>query len=177
MKRKSLLLIVLMAIFAPLALNAQNTLTIPEQGVELTQNEYIPVYGYYADTDGCNSEFIVPAADLTAMRGNDITAMDFYLSTVATAAWNATFQVYLTTTMVATCWSVLTSFLVAPISALILMVMKPRKPLIIAMKDGVVLQVPFKTSSRRRLSHMKDLLPVPNLRASLPPIMVTEPPL
>ena len=58
-------------------------------------NEYIPVYGFYVDTDGCNSEFIVPAADLAAMRGNDITALDFYLSTVASAAWNATFQVYL----------------------------------------------------------------------------------
>ena len=89
--KKSLFSLILIC-FAFFGVANAQTLTVAEG---TATNEYIPVYGYYADTDGCNSEFIVPADDLAAMRGNDITAMDFYLSQAATAAWGATFQVYL----------------------------------------------------------------------------------
>ena len=58
-------------------------------------NSYIPAYGLYADTEGTNSEFIIPAADLAAMNGGSISEMTFYLSTPASAAWTATWQVYL----------------------------------------------------------------------------------
>ncbi|MBO7498693.1 MAG: fibronectin type III domain-containing protein, partial [Bacteroidaceae bacterium] len=58
-------------------------------------NSYTPVYGLYADTQGSTTEFIIPAADLAAMDGGSISAMTFYLSSSASAAWTATFQVYL----------------------------------------------------------------------------------
>ena len=74
---------------------AQDQLTIPTDGTTLTENQYIPVYGYYVDTDGCTSEFIIPAASIDDMADGDITAMTFYISQAASAAWGATFQVYL----------------------------------------------------------------------------------
>ena len=82
-----------MALFAPLAMMGQSTLTVNEG---TTTNGYIPVYGYYADTEGLTSEFVIPAADLAAMNGGSISAMSFYVSTPATSAWGATFQVYMT---------------------------------------------------------------------------------
>ena len=74
---------------------AQDQLTIPADGTTLTTNQYIPLYGYYADTDGCTSEFIIPAESIEDMADGDITAMTFYISQAAEAAWGATFQVYL----------------------------------------------------------------------------------
>ena len=89
---KKLSIFLMMLCFACFGVAKAQTLTVADG---TATNEYIPVYGYYADTDGCNSEFIVPAADLTAMRGNEITAMDFYLSQAASDSWGANFQVYL----------------------------------------------------------------------------------
>jgi len=37
-------------------------------------NDYVPVYGYYAD-DFQKCEFIMPAADLTEMNGATVTSM------------------------------------------------------------------------------------------------------
>ncbi len=92
MLKKSLLIMLLLALFAPWAAQAQSTLTVCEG---TTTNEFIPVYGYYADTQGTDSEFIIPSSELTAMNGMDITAMSFYISSAASAAWGATFQVYM----------------------------------------------------------------------------------
>ena len=89
MKRISIFLMLCLAF---MGMAKAQTLTVADG--EAT-NQYIPVYGYYADTDGCNSEFIIPASDLTAMSGNDITAMTFYISQAASSDWGATFQVYL----------------------------------------------------------------------------------
>ena len=94
MKRKSLLFLLLLALIAPWAANAQNTLTVCEG---TATNAYIPVYGYYADTEGCNSEFIIPSSELGALNGGVISSMTFYLASPASAAWGAEFQVYLGT--------------------------------------------------------------------------------
>ena len=68
---------------------------------ELTVNDgtqttsYLPVYGSWADAEGTNSEFVIPAADLAAMNGGEISGMTFYISSSAYQAWTATWQVYL----------------------------------------------------------------------------------
>ena len=95
MKRKSLLFAMMLCLAFFGVAKAQDQLTIPTDGTTLTENQYIPVYGYYVDTDGCTSEFIIPAASIDDMADGDITAMTFYISQAASAAWGATFQVYL----------------------------------------------------------------------------------
>lgn len=57
-------------------------------------NSYVPVYGFYADAY-LKSEVVMPASELSAMNGGEISAMSFYLSTPASAAWTSTFQVFL----------------------------------------------------------------------------------
>ena len=90
--KRSLLFLLLMAMFAPLAMNAQETLTVYDG---TNNNSYVPFYGLYADTQGAASEFVIPADDLSEMTGGTITAMTFYLATPADAAWTGTHQVYL----------------------------------------------------------------------------------
>ena len=59
-------------------------------------NSYLPVYGYYADTKGTISEFIIPSSDLTSLNGSTIEQMTFYLSSPAASSFgNASFNVYL----------------------------------------------------------------------------------
>ena len=59
-------------------------------------NTYLPMYGYYADTKGTISEFIIPSSDLTALNGKTIEKMVFYLQSSAAASWgSASFNVYL----------------------------------------------------------------------------------
>ena len=58
-------------------------------------NRYVPVYGFYTDSDLC-SQYIIPAADLAAMNGSTITNLSYVLSTPASEAWNASFNVYMT---------------------------------------------------------------------------------
>ena len=55
----------------------------------------IPLYGDFADTQGSNSEFIIPATELGAMVGKIITGLKFYLSSPATDEWGAVYKVYL----------------------------------------------------------------------------------
>ncbi|MBR4829304.1 MAG: choice-of-anchor J domain-containing protein [Muribaculaceae bacterium] len=68
---------------------------------ELTVHEgtatssYVPVYGFYADAY-LKAEFVMPAAELTAMANGDITAMKFYASQSSVSWGNADFQVFLT---------------------------------------------------------------------------------
>ncbi len=49
-------------------------------------NEYLPIYGYYADTRFQN-QFIYPAADLDDMSGGTITGLTFH-SSAATLTFN-----------------------------------------------------------------------------------------
>ena len=59
-------------------------------------NNYLPMYGYYADTKGTISEYIIPASDLSALNGLTIEKMVFYLSSPAAASFgSASFNVYL----------------------------------------------------------------------------------
>lgn len=59
-------------------------------------NSYLPLCGYYADSKGTISEFIVPSSQLTALNGMAIKQLTFYLSQPANASFgNASFNVYL----------------------------------------------------------------------------------
>ena len=60
-----------------------------------TTNEYVPLYGYYADTNGMQSEFILPASDLASIDGATISGLTFYTSTASASFGNAKFKVYL----------------------------------------------------------------------------------
>ena len=61
----------------------------------LTTNKYVPIYGFYVDYS-VKSEFVMPAAELSAMNGKDIYKLSFYLKQKASGSWgNARFQVFL----------------------------------------------------------------------------------
>ena len=92
MKRKSLLFLLLMAVFAPLAMMAQETLTIYEDGT--ATSSYVPVHGLWADAY-LKCEIVVPADQLESMNGGTISQMDFYLTSTAAEVWGGTFQVFL----------------------------------------------------------------------------------
>ena len=93
MKRKQLLTaLLLMALFAPWAAMAQQTLTVYEDGTATSAN--VPVHGLWADAY-LKCEFVVPAEQLADMSNGAISQMDFYLTSPATAAWTGTFQVFL----------------------------------------------------------------------------------
>lgn len=58
-------------------------------------NEYVPVYGYYADAYN-KCEFVIPADELADMQGGTISQMTFYLSTSASDSWgSAEFLVFM----------------------------------------------------------------------------------
>ena len=86
--KKTNLLILLMAIFMPWQVRAQETLTV--YNGEAT-SAYIPMYGNYFD-DYTKSECIIPASELTDMEGGTITAITFYAETVGTRTWDNTNQ-------------------------------------------------------------------------------------
>ena len=94
MKKKSLLLILLMVLIAPWAA-AQQTITVYDQG-GTTNNGYVPMYGGYFD-ENTKSEFVIPAAKLTAMDGGTIMAMKFHISSVSSwgNGWVSTQTVFL----------------------------------------------------------------------------------
>ena len=71
---------------------AQEVLTVYDG---TATNKYIPVYAYSGDTQGTTSEFVIPAAELTAMKDGTITQMAFYLSQSASKDWTAVYKVYL----------------------------------------------------------------------------------
>jgi len=73
-------MILLMALFVPWAAKAQNTTTVYENGTAV--NEYVPFYGYWADAVQQN-QMIFPASELTAMNGQEITQMVFYVDHVS----------------------------------------------------------------------------------------------
>ena len=90
---KKVFLFLTMLLFAFVGTMRADVLTVGDGTVT---NDRVPVYGYNGDTKGNQSEFVIPADQLTAMAGCEITKMTFYLSTSAAAAWTATFQVYMT---------------------------------------------------------------------------------
>ena len=92
MKSKRLLLMLLMAVFVPLAMMGQSQLTIYEDGT--ATSSYVPVHGLWADAY-LKCEFVVPTNQLGEMTGGTISQMDFYLTYPAAVAWTGTFQVFL----------------------------------------------------------------------------------
>ena len=77
MKSKRLLLsLLLMALFAPLAMNAQETLTVYD-GTNTNRN--VPMYVYYFDAYA-RSQYIIPAADLLDMTCGTINSIHYYTS-------------------------------------------------------------------------------------------------
>ena len=70
----------LIALIAPWAANAQSPLTVCDG---TTTNTYVPIYGTWADAAQHN-QMIYPATDLSVMNGMSITSMTFYLSSGAT---------------------------------------------------------------------------------------------
>ena len=62
---------------------------VPAQAAELTvydgstygvsYNEYVPIYGYYYDTNNFATQIIYPATQIEAMQGSSITSLKFYV--------------------------------------------------------------------------------------------------
>ena len=88
MKRKQLLTaLLLMALFAPWAANAQETANVVSGGTGT--NQYVPMYNYYNDY-GHRSEYIIPASYFATAginEGDQLTSMTIYRS--ATGSWTA----------------------------------------------------------------------------------------
>ncbi len=92
MNRKLLFSFLLWTLAAFIPAVAKEQLTVYEDGA--VTNQYVPVYGYYADAF-LKSEYVVDASLLADMDGKYITNLTWYLSTPASAAWGVTFQVFL----------------------------------------------------------------------------------
>lgn len=95
MKKLSIFLMLLMVLCVPLAANAQETLTVCDG---TATNEYLPVYGFYMDTQGTTSEFIIPAntEGMSGMVGGTISKLTFYISGSSSQSWGKPFiQLYL----------------------------------------------------------------------------------
>ncbi len=97
MKSKHLLLLMLLALFAPWAAKAQTTELTVNDGTATTTNEKIPVNGLYVDTQGTTSEFIIPAetAGMSDMEGGSISKVTFYISQIPETWGSPTIQLYL----------------------------------------------------------------------------------
>ena len=98
MKSKHLLLTLLLALFVPWAANAQQQTLTVYGGEGTTTNEYVPIYGYYADSKS-KCEFIIPKEKISTMNGSVISAMKFYLDHSDNGDWyddiTATFEVFM----------------------------------------------------------------------------------
>ena len=93
MKKKSLLLILLMALMIPWAANAQQTLTVYED--ETGTSNRTPIYTYYFDAFS-RAQTVFPAEDLGEMGGGTITAIKFYTTYTNEYETDVDVDVYLT---------------------------------------------------------------------------------
>jgi len=59
-----------------------------------TTNDYVPIYGYYADEISM-SQFIIPADNLAAIQQNTITKLTFYTYQTSVSWGSAKFEVYM----------------------------------------------------------------------------------
>lgn len=62
---------------------------------ETAHSAYVPLYGFYADTNNTKSEFIIPSSQLSLMSGGTISKMAFFMHTKASTAWNGTWKVFI----------------------------------------------------------------------------------
>lgn len=86
------LLFTLFAMLAGLSPAVADELTVYDG---TNTNAYVPLYGYFADTEGMQSEFVIPANQLGDLDGSKFTALKFYTQTTSASFGNATFKVYL----------------------------------------------------------------------------------
>ena len=96
MNRKTLLIMLLMALFAPLAMNGQTRteLTVADQ---TGTSSYVPFYGLYVD-DYQHNQTIYPSTMLTQMQGGQITKLTYYLNRSVSKDFGATIEIRLGTT-------------------------------------------------------------------------------
>ncbi len=90
MYKKILLGLVLMVIGFTSSLTAE-TLTVYDGG---NDNNYVPVYGFYADAY-LKAEFVMNSNELVPMTGGTISGMKWYLSSPASGAWGGIFQIFI----------------------------------------------------------------------------------
>ena len=90
MYKKILLGLVLMVIGFTSSLTA-DTLTVYDGG---NDNNYVPVYGFYADAY-LKAEFVMNSNQLVPMTGGTISGMKWYLSMPASGAWGGIFQIFI----------------------------------------------------------------------------------
>ena len=90
MYKKILLGLVLMVIGFTSSLTAE-TLTVYDGG---NDNNYVPVYGFYADAY-LKAEFVMNSNQLVPMTGGTISGMKWYLSMPASGAWGGIFQIFI----------------------------------------------------------------------------------
>ena len=79
-----LLAAAMIAAVSPTVLQAQTSTLVVANGT--ATNEYVPIYGYYADAFQHN-QMIYPASMLTAMQGGYITQLGWQLSSTADDSW------------------------------------------------------------------------------------------
>ena len=90
--KQSLLILLLAMLFLPWAAQAQEVLTVYENGTATSYE--VPVYGTWGDAYQI-CQFIISADQLVDMEESNITQMSFYLSSPASEAWTGTFSVKL----------------------------------------------------------------------------------
>ena len=94
MKKLSTLFALAALLLLPVRTFAQVDLTVADGG---SNNQYVPVYGYWADAAQHN-QVLYPADSLDEMVGGVINSLTFYLQSQATGEWNITVTLSLGTT-------------------------------------------------------------------------------
>lgn len=88
---KALHVFLLMLLTAPLAVSAQETLTVYPDGTQTSTD--VPICYFVATQLKC--EFVIPASELGVMEEGTISKMSFHLSSTASGLESHTFQVFL----------------------------------------------------------------------------------
>ena len=91
MKRKSLLLLLLLALGLPWATRAQETLTVYDGTSNVSS---VPVYSYFTHY-GVGSQYIVSSDDLSVLSNGTISKLTYYCGSQSVSWGNALFKVYL----------------------------------------------------------------------------------
>ncbi len=95
-----LLITLLLFTFLGGARAQETTLTVCDgsvSGTTTTTNSCVPIYGLYVDTQGQNSEFIIPAETegMSDLTGGTISKLTFYITNSPTTWGSPTVQVYM----------------------------------------------------------------------------------
>lgn len=88
---KALHVFLLMLLTAPLAVSAQETLTVYPDGTQTST--YVPIY--YLVLSQLKCEFVIPASELEVMEEGTISKMTFHLSETSNGLESHNFQVFL----------------------------------------------------------------------------------